>query len=299
MIERDQTECIISGSELSERMEGLFIEFYDQASQHKRYIFADSSKRQEFERLQADVKAVYRATAEEKLKFVSGLQELTYCSYTGKSPSDVNVLGAASVGFALGQVGCDVVRQESDIVLLDDNFNSIFNAVCWGRNVFDNVRKFLQFQLTVNVSCLWIVILGGASLGMSPFSILQLLWINLIMDILAAIAMASEAPVPGELRAERVNLKEDPLISRSMWSAIYSQLIYQVLVMTTLLYAAPAMFKIEYNLVTTPLYLSSAEGVEGGATYRLQHYTFLFQTFMLMNLFNMLNCRVLPTEKDP
>lgn len=199
----------------------------------------------------------------------------------------------------MGQVGCDVVRQEADIVLLDDDFNSIFNAVRWGRNVFDNVRKFLQFQLTVNVSCLWIVILGGASLGMSPFSILQLLWINLIMDILAAIAMASEAPIPGELRAERVNLKEDPLISRSMWSAIYSQLIYQVLVMTTLLYAAPAMFGIEYNLVETPLYLSSAEGVEGGATYRLQHYTFLFQTFMLMNLFNMINCRVLPTEQDP
>gem|GEM_PF-3040392 len=57
-------------------------------------------------------------------------------------------------------------------MLLDDDFNSIFNAVRWGRNVFDNVRKFLQFQLTVNISCIWLVILGGASLGMSPFSIL-------------------------------------------------------------------------------------------------------------------------------
>ena len=184
-------------------------------------------------------------------------------------------------------------------MLLDDDFNSIFNAVRWGRNVFDNVKKFLQFQLTVNISCLWIVILGGASLGMSPFSILQLLWINLIMDILAAIAMASEAPIPGELRQERVNLKTDPLVTRSMWSAIYSQLIYQIVVMTTLLYAAPAMFGINYNLVKTPLYTSDTEGVDGGATYRLQHYTFLFQTFMLMNLFNTLNCRVLPTEKDP
>lgn len=184
-------------------------------------------------------------------------------------------------------------------MLLDDDFNSIFNAVRWGRNVFDNVKKFLQFQLTVNISCLWIVILGGASLGMSPFSILQLLWINLIMDILAAIAMASEAPIPGELRQERVNLKTDPLVTRSMWSAIYSQLIYQIVVMTTLLYATPAMFGINYNLVKTPLYTSDTEGVDGGATYRLQHYTFLFQTFMLMNLFNTLNCRVLPTEKDP
>ncbi|MFO0116274.1 MAG: cation transporting ATPase C-terminal domain-containing protein [bacterium] len=115
------------------------------------------------------------------------------------------------------------------------------------------------------------MILGGATLGMSPFTILQLLWINLIMDILAAIAMASEAPIPGELRQERVNLKTDPLVTRSMWSAIYSQLIYQILVMTVLLYSAPAMFGIDYNLVTTPLYTSGADGVDGdgGATYRL------------------------------
>jgi magnesium-transporting ATPase (P-type) len=110
--------------------------------------------------------------------------------------------------------------------MLDDNFVSIFNAVRWGRNVFDNVRKFIQFQMTVNFSCLWIVILGGASLGLSPFTILQLLWINLVMDILAAIALSSEAPIEGELRPERINLQEDQLVSNYMWRSIYTQVTY-------------------------------------------------------------------------
>lgn len=161
----------------------------------------------------------------------------------------------------MGKSGCDVAKENADIILLDDDFKSIFNAVRWGRNVFDNCRKFIQFQLTVNLSCLWIVILGGASLGLSPFSILQLLWINLVMDVLAAIALASEAPHPTQIRKERVNLKKDPLISPIMWRTIFSQLAYQVLVMTTLLYAAPTIFGIQYNLVETPLYSSDAAGV--------------------------------------
>ena len=123
--------------------------------------------------------------------------------------------------------------------------------------------------MTVNLSCLWIVILGGATLGLSPFSILQLLWINLVMDAFAAIALASEAPQPASLRKERVNLKKDPLISPIMWRTIFSQLVYQMIVMTTLLYAAPAMFNIRYNLVDAPLYLTEADGVGSNATYRL------------------------------
>lgn len=145
MIDRDQIDGIISGKELSDRMEGLFEEYYDSQTQRKRLHFIDDSKKEDFTKLKDDVKAVYRASSEDKYKFVSGLSELTLCSYTGKSFSDANALTAASVGFAMGKVGSDVAKQEADIVLLDDDFNSIFNAVRWGRNVFDNVKKFLQF----------------------------------------------------------------------------------------------------------------------------------------------------------
>ena len=108
MIERDQTEGIISGKELSDHMEGLFEEYYDSQTQRKRLYFVNEEKKEEFAKLKNYVVAVYRASAEDKYKFVSGLQEMTYCSYTGKSFSDANALTAASVGFAMGKVGSDV-----------------------------------------------------------------------------------------------------------------------------------------------------------------------------------------------
>ena len=89
-------------------MEGLFEEYYDIQTQRKRLHFVNETKKQEFAKLKDDVLAVYRASAEDKYKFVSGLQELTYCSYTGKSFNDANALSAATVGFAMGKVGSDV-----------------------------------------------------------------------------------------------------------------------------------------------------------------------------------------------
>jgi P-type E1-E2 ATPase len=91
--------------------------------------------------------------------------------------------------------GTEIAKEASQIIFMDDNFNSVYNATLWGRNILDNIRKFLQFQLCVNIVCVTIVFIGGATLGNSPFSIIQLLWINLIMDTLAAIGLASEPPV--------------------------------------------------------------------------------------------------------
>jgi P-type E1-E2 ATPase len=91
--------------------------------------------------------------------------------------------------------GTDIAKEASQIIFLDDNFSSVYNATLWGRNILDNIRKFLQFQLCVNIVCVTIVLLGGATLGHSPFTVIQLLWLNLIMDTLAAIALASEPPV--------------------------------------------------------------------------------------------------------
>jgi Ca2+-transporting ATPase len=90
--------------------------------------------------------------------------------------------------------GTQIAKESAQIIFLDDNFNSVFKATLWGRNILDNIRKFLQFQLSVNIVCLVIVFIGGATLGNSPFSIIQLLWINLIMDTFAAIGIASEPP---------------------------------------------------------------------------------------------------------
>ena len=237
---------------------------------------------------------VYRATPQDKHMFVAAMKRSgSSCALTGEGINDALALSEASVGFAMGQDGCSVAKDHADIIILNDNFSSVVNAVRWGRNIFDNCRKFVQFQMTVNISCLFIVILGGTFLGNSPFSIIQLLWINLVMDVLAAIALSTEAPHPTRLRAERIK-KSDKILTPYMWRAVTSQAAYQALVMLVLLFAGPAMFGIGYNLISTPLY-----NADGTPSYHLQHNTLMFQTFMMMNLFNMFNCRVLESKGDP
>ena len=92
-------------------------------------------------------------------------------------------------------LGCSVAKKEADIVFLENDFSCIFAAIKWGRNIFENCRKFIMFQITVNLSCLFIVFISCLFTGSSPFTVVQLLWINLIMDVLAAIALATEAPL--------------------------------------------------------------------------------------------------------
>lgn len=237
-----------------------------------------------------NVCALCRATPEDKHMFVALLKRTKApCAMTADGINDARALQEASVGFGMGS-GCAVAKDSSDIIITDDNFRSLFNSIRWGRNIYDNCRKFIQFQLTINISCLFFVILGGATTGMSPFSVIQLLWINLIMDVLAAVALGTEAPSQ-ELKKDRIKPNDD-LILPVMWRTVSSQFIYQAITMIVLLYAGPTMFDISYNLVQEPL--RDAEG----ATNRLTHYTLLFQCFVMMNLFNMWNCRVISGEED-
>jgi P-type E1-E2 ATPase len=110
---------------------------------------------------------------------------------TGDSIADAEALKKADVGLCMGS-GCDVAKDNSDLVILDNDFVSIHRSVKWGRAIFDNVRKFIQFQLTINIVICFITILGGCTLGHAPLNVVQMLWTNLIMDILGAIAIGTE-----------------------------------------------------------------------------------------------------------
>ena len=120
----------------------------------------------------------------------------------GDSISDAEALKKANVGLCMGS-GCDVAKDNSDLVILDDDFRSIYTAIKWGRAIFDNVRKFLQFQMTVNISIVFVTIVGGLFLGHTPLNVIQMLWINLIMDSLGAIAIGTE-PYKKELNTVSV-----------------------------------------------------------------------------------------------
>jgi Ca2+-transporting ATPase len=142
-----------------------------------------------------------RARPLDKFRMVKALQELgEVVAVTGDGTNDAPALKKADVGLAMGIAGTEVAKEASKIVLLDDSFATIVKAVHWGRSLYENIQRFLQFQLTINVSALTIFFLGVLIGVEAPFTVLQLLWINVIMDTFASIALCSEPPRPGVMQ---------------------------------------------------------------------------------------------------
>ena len=134
------------------------------------------------------------ARAIDKYALVLGLRELDNVVAVTGDGTNTSALSKADVGFAMGKTGTDVARDAADIIILDDNFNSIVHAIKWGRNIFDNIRKFLQFQLSVNFSAVLLVFVSSYIGSESPIFAIQMLWINLIMDSLGSLALSTEDP---------------------------------------------------------------------------------------------------------
>ena len=136
-----------------------------------------------------------RSRPEDKYALVTGLRERgEVVAVTGDGTNDAPALKKADVGFAMGEAGTEVAKNAADIILVKDNFSSIVKAVLWGRNIYDSIRKFIQFQLTVNVVAVVSTLIGAALLKQEILKPIQMLWINLIMDTLASLALATEPP---------------------------------------------------------------------------------------------------------
>ena len=172
-----------------------------------------------------------------------------------------------------------------DIILTDDNFASIVKAVMWGRNVYDSISKFLQFQLTVNIVAVILTVIAAFTIGDSPLRAIQLLWVNLIMDTFASLALATEAPTPELLKRKPYGRKKS-LISKQMWVFLAGHSLYQLTVLLIILFAGPMLLNID-----------------DGAERELrappsQHFTVIFNTFVMFQIFNEINARKVHGERN-
>ncbi|XP_036314563.1 plasma membrane calcium-transporting ATPase 1 isoform X4 [Pipistrellus kuhlii] len=237
------------------------------------------------------LRVLARSSPTDKHTLVKGIIDSTVAdqrqvvAVTGDGTNDGPALKKADVGFAMGIAGTDVAKEASDIILTDDNFTSIVKAVMWGRNVYDSISKFLQFQLTVNVVAVIVAFTGACITQDSPLKAVQMLWVNLIMDTLASLALATEPPTESLLLRKPYG-RNKPLISRTMMKNILGHAFYQLVVVFTLLFAGEKFFDIDSGR-NAPLHAPPSE-----------HYTIVFNTFVLMQLFNEINARKIHGERN-
>ncbi|XP_075691473.1 plasma membrane calcium-transporting ATPase 3 isoform X5 [Rhinoderma darwinii] len=237
------------------------------------------------------LRVLARSSPTDKHTLVKGIIDSTIgeqrqvVAVTGDGTNDGPALKKADVGFAMGLAGTDVAKEASDIILTDDNFSSIVKAVMWGRNVYDSISKFLQFQLTVNVVAVIVAFTGACITQDSPLKAVQMLWVNLIMDTFASLALATEPPTESLLLRKPYG-RNKPLISRTMMKNILGHAVYQLIIIFTLLFAGEIFFDIDSGR-NAPLHSPPSE-----------HYTIIFNTFVLMQLFNEINARKIHGERN-
>jgi Ca2+-transporting ATPase len=268
------------------------------------------------------LRVLARARPLDKYKMVELLQgQEEVVAMTGDGTNDAPALKRADVGLAMGIAGTEVAKEASKIVLLDDSFSTIVKAVHWGRALYENIQRFIQFQLTINVSALTIAFLGPFLGVKPPFTVLQLLWINVIMDTFASIALCSEPPREGLLK-QKPKRKDENIVTPQMTINILATAGFFVVVMLALLFlmkgtpeapgwwAGPGLWLVEDgpDTKTVPgneikkdaaghLSLPTATGEHPVSVSFTRHQASLFFTiYIFFQVWNQINCRSLVPE---
>ncbi|GLT95184.1 hypothetical protein SLE2022_128800 [Rubroshorea leprosula] len=218
-----------------------------------------------------NIRVMARSSPFDKLLMVQCLKQNGHVvAVTGDGTNDAPALKEADIGLSMGIQGTEVAKDSSDIVILDDNFTSLVTVLRWGRCVYTNIQKFIQFQLTVNIAALVINFIAAVSSGKVPLTAVQLLWVNLIMDTLGALALATDQPTNDLMKKLPVG-RVEPLITNVMWRNLIAHSLYQVAILLILQFKGTSIF---------------------GVTEQVKN-TLIFNTFVLCQVFNEFNARKL------
>ncbi len=245
------------------------------------------NNREAFKHTVKELKVIARASPEDKFILVFGLKELgNIVAVTGDGTNDAPALRQAHVGFAMGIRGTDIAKDAADVVLLDDSFSSIVTACKYGRNVYDCIRKFVQFQLTTNIVAVFMTFLGGIILKDSPLNAIQMLWVNLIMDSFASLALATEDPNDSLLDRKPYS-RDASILTPMMKLNIVSQAIFQISTLTIIIFYGDYIFGVPSDRNLEHFMWNNVNGY---------HFTIFFNIFVFMQVFNSINARKL--QKD-
>ena len=277
----------------------------------------------EFAIIKDKLKVLANATPDDKRLLITALKQTNEAvAVTGNSHLDLESFKLSDVGIAMGIAGCQAVKDGAFIILCDDNFCSIINCISYGRNLIEGIKKFLQFQLTVNLVVLTVVFLSVCCFSESILRPIHLLWINIIMDNLAALNLTTDNP-SDDLLVKRPCKPGDFILTTIMLKHIISQTIYQIIILFIIMFAGEYWIP-EDNFSVEGINFAFENHVRTGRRYNYsgnedlskdnlervylyskfiynkigpsRHFTFFFATFIFMQIFNQFNCRKINNE---